>query len=149
MLRHPWPCEPFCCLPGHPLLPQLYSYVDLLSVIHLACWELDLLLSNVNDEGCVVGGEKVEWSQGLVQVYSENHHHCQVHHSDLMMCWKEWVSGEVHEWVTNARAAVEWRYSHCLKQPRMDCPCQLECQSLQSEEQDKVGAAFDSQVFVE
>ena len=66
MLRHPWPCEPFCCLPGHPLLPQLYSYVDLLSVIHLACWELDLLLSNVNDEGCVVGGEKVEWSQGLV-----------------------------------------------------------------------------------
>lgn len=97
----------------------------------------------------MVGGEKVEWSQGLVQVYSENHHHCQVHHSDLMMCWKEWVSGEVHEWVTNARAAVEWRYSHCLKQPRMDCPCQLECQSLQSEEQDKVGAAFDSQVFVE
>ena len=66
-------------------------------MIHLACWELDLLLANVDNEGCVVEGEKVEWSQGLVQIHSENCCHHQVCHGDLMRCWKEWVSGVVLE----------------------------------------------------
>lgn len=51
MPRRLWLCKLFCCLPGHLLRLQLYGYVTQLVVNHLACWGLDLLLANVNDEG--------------------------------------------------------------------------------------------------